>query len=76
MHTKIIATLGPATSDEDSVRSLVEAGARIFRLNFSHGGKEGFIRMVDIIRGLERKLGQRLRPRPVGRPKAKKGVRK
>jgi pyruvate kinase len=60
MHTKIIATLGPATSDEDSVRSLVEAGARIFRLNFSHGGKEGFIRMVDIIRGLERKLGQTL----------------
>jgi Pyruvate kinase len=57
MHTKIIATLGPASSEEDAVQSLVDAGARIFRLNFSHGGKEGFIRLVDIIRGLERKLG-------------------
>ncbi len=36
-RTKIIATLGPATSDSDSIRRLLSAGANIFRLNMSHG---------------------------------------
>jgi len=57
MHTKIIATLGPATQTEEAIEALVKAGARIFRLNFSHGGKEGFVSLVEIIRGLEQKTG-------------------
>jgi pyruvate kinase len=36
-HTKIIATIGPATSGERSIHDLVAAGVDIFRLNFSHG---------------------------------------
>jgi pyruvate kinase len=36
-HTKIIATIGPATSSERAIRDLVAAGVDIFRLNFSHG---------------------------------------
>jgi pyruvate kinase len=36
-HTKIIATIGPATSSERAIRELVAAGVDIFRLNFSHG---------------------------------------
>ena len=37
-RTKIIATIGPATRDEDSLRSLLEAGVDMVRLNFSHTG--------------------------------------
>src|SRR5687767_14072656 len=36
-HTKIIATVGPATSSERAIRELVAAGVDIFRVNFSHG---------------------------------------
>lgn len=60
MHTKIIATLGPATETEEAIAALVAAGASIFRLNFSHGGKEGFVKLVAIIRALEQKTGLNL----------------
>ena len=56
MHTKIIATLGPATDNKDAIRQLVEAGARIFRLNFSHASGEKFVGLVSAIRELEREM--------------------
>jgi len=37
-HAKIVATLGPASSEPAVIRALFEAGADVFRLNFSHGG--------------------------------------
>ena len=36
-HTKIIATLGPATADDDTLDALLTAGVDVVRLNFSHG---------------------------------------
>lgn len=57
MRTKIIATLGPATESKEAVKALAEAGARVFRLNFSHGGKEFFEKLVTIIREVERETG-------------------
>ncbi|MCA3749651.1 MAG: hypothetical protein IN808_11020, partial [Rubrobacter sp.] len=36
-RTKIVATLGPATSSGESIGALVRAGADVMRLNFSHG---------------------------------------
>ncbi len=39
-RTKIIATLGPASSGVDEIRALIRAGAACFRLNFSHGSGE------------------------------------
>ena len=39
-RTKIVATLGPASSSPEAIRALIEAGADVFRLNFSHGNPE------------------------------------
>ncbi len=55
MKTKILATVGPACSSPEMLSRLIEAGVRIFRLNFSHGGAEQFVKLIDDIRELERK---------------------
>jgi len=60
-NTKIIATLGPASSDLATVRALFEAGADVFRLNFSHGCHEDHKRRLAIIRQVEQETG-----RPIG----------
>ena len=39
-RTKIVATLGPSSSDADTIERLVQAGADVFRLNMSHGTHE------------------------------------
>src|SRR5437870_5236300 len=49
-HTKIIATLGPATSDASAIRDLIQAGVDIFRLNFSHGSHESHGEVIARIR--------------------------
>ena len=51
--TKIVATLGPASSPPDKLRALFEAGADVFRLNFSHGTQEDHKQRVDLLRALE-----------------------
>lgn len=56
MKTKIIATLGPASTDLDLMREMVEQGVRVFRLNFSHADATAFIPALQIIRTLEREL--------------------
>lgn len=53
MKTKIIATLGPACSSPEKLSQLIEAGARIFRLNFSHGSASDFTEIINNIRRLE-----------------------
>jgi pyruvate kinase len=49
-HTKIIATLGPATSAPEAIASLIDAGVDVFRLNFSHGTHEGHRTVYDRVR--------------------------
>jgi pyruvate kinase len=49
-HTKIIATIGPATSSDEAIRELLSAGVDVFRLNFSHGTHETHGRTLAIIR--------------------------
>ena len=60
-NTKIIATLGPSSSSPLKIHSLFQAGADIFRLNFSHGNHEDHRRRVFHIRQYEKRLG-----RPIG----------
>ncbi len=57
MHTKIVATLGPASSNYETMRAMVEYGVRIFRLNFSHANAAAFDPIVKDIRRLESHLG-------------------
>lgn len=52
-NVKIVATLGPSSSDYDTIRALFEAGADVFRLNMSHGTHEDIARRHEIIRGVE-----------------------
>ena len=53
MRTKIIATIGPASSGKAVLTSLVRAGVQIFRLNFSHGSAADFKALIGLIRELE-----------------------
>ena len=53
MRTKIIATIGPASKDRDTLTQLIENGVRVMRLNFSHGNAESFRDIVKTVRELE-----------------------
>ena len=56
-HTKIVATLGPATDSQERIRALLEAGADVFRLNFSHGTREAHAELIERIRSVSAELG-------------------
>ena len=57
-NVKIVATLGPASNDYDTIRALSEAGADVFRLNMSHGDHEEIRARHAIIRKVETDLGR------------------
>ena len=57
-NTKIIATLGPASSSPSKIHSLFKAGADIFRLNFSHGSHLEHRKRVFHIRQYEKRIGR------------------
>ena len=56
-QTQIIATLGPASNNPETIRALFEAGVDTFRLNFSHGTHEEHAKSVAMIRELEAEAG-------------------
>jgi pyruvate kinase len=56
-NVKIVATLGPASSDYDTIRALHEAGADVFRLNMSHGDHADIAERHRIIRQIEEDTG-------------------
>ena len=57
-RTKIVATLGPASSSPDIIAALFERAVDVFRLNFSHGSHENHRRSYEILRDLERRTGR------------------
>ncbi|HEV8028344.1 MAG TPA: pyruvate kinase [Stellaceae bacterium] len=55
---KIVATLGPASSEPGTIEALFRAGVDVFRLNFSHGAHEQHRARLDAIRALEKETGR------------------
>ncbi len=58
---KIVATLGPASSTKERIRELADAGADVFRFNFSHGSHEDHATRFAVVREVEQERG-----RPIG----------
>ncbi len=56
-NVKIVATLGPASGDKEKIAQLFEAGADLFRLNFSHGSHADHQARIDAIRAIEKDTG-------------------
>ncbi|MGD0829372.1 MAG: pyruvate kinase [Terracidiphilus sp.] len=59
-RAKIVATLGPASNTEATVRSLVRAGVDVIRLNFSHGTHESKLAVMQKVRKVSREEGKPL----------------
>jgi pyruvate kinase len=57
-NTKIIATIGPASRDEDVIKKLIEAGIDVARLNFSHGSYDEHARVISTIRKISVEMGK------------------
>ncbi len=55
--TKIVATIGPASSSKEVLREMIHSGMNIARLNFSHGGHEDVLTIIQNIRELNDELG-------------------
>jgi pyruvate kinase len=55
-HTKVIATLGPASQDKAVLRQMYEEGIDVCRLNFSHGSHEDHLKNINTIRELNAEL--------------------
>lgn len=55
-RTKIIATLGPASSDKDTLRKMFKAGLDVCRINFSHSNYEDAKSVINLIREMNVEL--------------------
>ena len=56
--TKIVATLGPATSDPEVLERLLRAGVDVVRLNFSHGSAQDHIARANLVREISARVGK------------------
>jgi len=56
-RTKIVATLGPATDDRETLKQVLAAGVNVVRLNFSHGVAQDHIDRANTVRELANELG-------------------
>lgn len=57
-HTKIVCTIGPASSSANVIRALAEAGMNVARLNFSHGTHEEHVSWIKTIREVSAELNR------------------
>jgi len=56
-RTKIVATLGPASTNREVLKNMILSGVNVCRINFSHGELEQHVKTVELIRSLNRELG-------------------
>ena len=56
-HTKIVATIGPASRDPETLRAMVRAGMNVARINFSHGDHQAHGETIDHIRRIAAEEG-------------------
>lgn len=54
--TKIVATLGPATSSKEIIKEMIEAGVNVFRINFSHADYDDVKERIQMIRSLNKEF--------------------
>lgn len=59
-RTKIVATIGPTSSDKTTLKKMIQAGMNIARLNFSHGTHEDHANIFHLLRDLSHQLGKPL----------------
>jgi len=59
-RTRIVCTIGPASSSPEVLRELILAGMSVARLNFSHGTHEEHAKVIETIRAVSKELGQRV----------------
>lgn len=56
-HTKIVATVGPACSDKETLSRMIKSGVNVFRLNFSHAIYDNLREVIRSVRELNASLG-------------------
>ena len=59
-RTKIVATIGPASRDPETLRAMIEAGVDVARLNFSHGTREQHAKNAERIRAAAASVGRQV----------------
>jgi len=59
-RTKIVCTIGPASSDEATVRGLIDAGMAVARINFSHGTAAEHLENIELVRRVAAEAGVRV----------------
>ena len=55
-RTKIVATLGPASSNEEALRQMILAGLDVVRINFSHGTRDELVPVIELVRQLSESM--------------------
>ena len=59
-RTKIVATIGPASRDPETLALMVEAGVDVVRLNFSHGNREEHAENAELVRAAASRVGRQV----------------
>lgn len=55
-HTKVVATIGPASNSREVLTKMIQAGMNVARLNFSHGSYDDHAKIIKLLRSLEKEL--------------------